>query len=292
MKIPPVPNHSDFYKELLDHIGDGVYFVDRERRFLYWNEGATRLTGYKAEEILGKRCQDDILCHTDHSGKRLCNDGCPLTASIADGAFHQANVLLRHKKGRQVPVSVRVQPMRAADGTVIGAIEIFSDNSAEIEALRKTKAMNRMAFLDHLTQLPNRRFLQMSLQTALTEFRVHKESVGVLVIDLDMFKGINDSYGHSCGDRALQEVAKRSCGVASSHGHHRALGRRRVSGHRPECGPRGFEQPGAEVRRHGGANLDPQQRDRRIPPCPSQWAPSLAAPAKRPRRLTAIGQIS
>ncbi|MGO9776808.1 MAG: diguanylate cyclase domain-containing protein [Terracidiphilus sp.] len=206
MQDPIFPPDPNFYKELLDHIGDGVYFVDRERRFLYWNEGATRLTGYKAEEILGKRCQDDILCHTDHSGKRLCNDGCPLTASIADGAFHQANVLLRHKKGRQVPVSVRVQPMRAADGTVIGAIEIFSDNSAEIEALRKTKAMNRMAFLDHLTQLPNRRFLQMSLQTALTEFRVHKESVGVLVIDLDMFKGINDSYGHSCGDRALQEV--------------------------------------------------------------------------------------
>ena len=198
MQDPIFPPDPNFYKELLDHIGDGVYFVDRERRFLYWNEGATRLTGYKAEEILGKRCQDDILCHTDHSGKRLCNDGCPLTASIADGAFHQANVLLRHKKGRQVPVSVRVQPMRAADGTVIGAIEIFSDNSAEIEALRKTKAMNRMAFLDHLTQLPNRRFLQMSLQTALTEFRVHKESVGVLVIDLDMFKGINDSYGHSC----------------------------------------------------------------------------------------------
>ena len=207
------PTDLSFYKELLDHIGDGVYFVDRERRFQYWNEGATRLTGYKAEEILGKRCPDDILCHTDHSGKRLCNDGCPLTASIADGSFRQANVLLRHKNGRQVPVSVRVHPMRAADGSVIGAIEIFSDNSAEIEAMRKTKAMNRMAFLDHLTQLPNRRFLQMSLQTALTESWVHKEPLGVLVIDVDMFKEINDSFGHSCGDRALQEVGNTLMGT-------------------------------------------------------------------------------
>jgi diguanylate cyclase (GGDEF)-like protein/PAS domain S-box-containing protein len=208
LQDPIVTIDLSFYKKLLDCIGDGVYFVDRERRFLYWNEGATHLTGYQAEEILGKHCQDDILCHTDHTGKRLCQDGCPLTASIADGTSRQAKVLLRNKKGRQVPVSVRVQPMRAADGTIIGAIEIFSDNSAEIEALRKTRAMNRMAFLDHLTQLPNRRFLQMSLQTALTEFQVHKEPVGVLVIDIDLFKEINDRFGHSYGDRALQEAAK------------------------------------------------------------------------------------
>ena len=201
-----------FYKELLDNIGDGVYFVDRERRILYWNEGATRLTGYKAEEILGKRCQDDILCHVDHAGKKLCHDGCPLTASMADGTFHRANVLLRHKMGRQVPVSVRVQPLRAADGSIIGGIEIFSDNSAEIEALRKTKAMNRLAFLDHLTQLPNRRFLEMSLQTALSEFHVHQDPFGVLMIDLDKLKEINDSFGHSCGDRALQEAANALAG--------------------------------------------------------------------------------
>ncbi len=208
MKIPPVPTGSDFYRGLLDNIGDGVYFVDRERRILYWNEGATRLTGYKAEELLGKCCQDDILCHVDHTGKRLCHDDCPLTATISDGVFHEANVFLRHKQGRRVPVSVRVQPLRAADGSIIGGIEIFSDNSAEIEARRKTEAMERLAFLDQLTQLPNRRFMEMSIQTALSEYAVHKDPFGVLMIDLDGFKTINDGFGHNCGDRALQEAAK------------------------------------------------------------------------------------
>jgi diguanylate cyclase (GGDEF)-like protein/PAS domain S-box-containing protein len=207
-KKQAVPTDPAFYKDLLDHIGDGVYFVDRDRRIQYWNEGAHRLTGYTAEELLGKCCQDDHLCHVDQSGRRLCDDGCPLAESISDGKSHQVNVFLRHKQGRRVPVSSRVQPMRAADGSIIGAIEIFRDNSAELDAQRKTEAMNRLAFLDHLTELPNRRFLEMSLHTALSEFEVHKDPLGVIVIDIDKFKKINDKFGHSGGDRALQEAAK------------------------------------------------------------------------------------
>lgn len=208
MPSPTITKGSKFYKELLDRVGDGVYFVDRERRIVYWNEGAARLTGYKSEELLGRRCQDNILCHVDQKGKRLCLDGCPLSESIADGQARTANVFLRHKQGRRVPVCVHVQPMQGADGSIIGAIEIFNENSAELESQRKMDEMIRLAFLDHLTLLPNRRFLDMSLHTALSEYEVHQDPFGVLVIDLDKFKTINDRYGHSGGDRALQEAAK------------------------------------------------------------------------------------
>lgn len=193
---------------MLDHVGNGVYFVDRDRKILYWNEGAYRLTGYKAEEVLGKHCQDGILCHVDHMGNSQCMKGCLFSACFSDGGIHEANLFLRHKQGRRVPVSVQVRPMRGADGSVIGAVEIFSDNSSEIEMHRKIEAMNRLAFLDHLTQLPNRRFMEMSLQTALSEFEVHKDPLGLLVIDIDRFKDINDRFGHSWGDKALQEAAK------------------------------------------------------------------------------------
>jgi diguanylate cyclase (GGDEF)-like protein/PAS domain S-box-containing protein len=207
-KNPVTPVDPGFYKELLDHMSDGVYFVDRDRRILYWNEGAHRLTGYKAEELLGRYCQDDILCHMDTAGHRLCMDGCPLTASIADGGLHEGSVFLLHKEGRRVPVSVRVQPIRDSRGSILGAIELFSDDSAQHEARRKTEAMNRLAFLDHITQLPNRRFMEMTAQTALSEYQVHKDPCGALMIDLDKFKEINDAFGHSSGDRALQQVAQ------------------------------------------------------------------------------------
>lgn len=204
---------TGLYKELLDRMSDGVYFVDRDRRILYWNEGATRLTGYKAEEVVGLYCQDNTLCHVDAAGNQLCLMGCPLSDCVEDGEAHEAEIFLRHKQGRRVPVNVRVQPIRAADGSIVGAVEIFRDNTAQIEARRKAEAMERLAFLDPLTHQPNRRFLEMSLRTALVEFQEHGDPFGVLIFDVNQFKAINDRFGHASGDRALQEVAKTLLGA-------------------------------------------------------------------------------
>jgi diguanylate cyclase (GGDEF)-like protein/PAS domain S-box-containing protein len=208
-----VPSDPSFYKELLDHMSDGVYFVDRDRRILYWNERAFRLTGYKSEDVMGRSCQDEIVCHVDAAGKRLGGEGCPLTATINDGTAREAQVFLRHKQGRRVPVLVRVQPIHGNDGSVVGAVEIFTDETARLAAARRTKEMERLAFLDQLTQLPNRRYLEMSVKTALTEYQVHGDPFGVLVIDLDWFKAINDGFGHAIGDQALQEAGKTLIGA-------------------------------------------------------------------------------
>ena len=206
MAVTPIdPN---VYKALLDHVSDGVYIVDLSRRILYWNEGAFRQTGYEAHEIVGRRCPEDGLCHVDTAGHRMCWDNCPLTASLNDGRSHETEIFLRHKQGRRVPVTARIQPLRAADGSIVGAVQIFSDGTAEQDSRREIEEMGRLAFLDQVTQLPNRRFIEMSLQTALSEYHIHKEPFGVLVIDLDRFKDINDSFGHATGDNALLEVAK------------------------------------------------------------------------------------
>lgn len=202
-----------FYKDLLDQMSDGVYFVDRDRRILYWNEAAARLTGYKPGEMIGRCCQDNTLCHVDSTGKNLCHDGCPLSASVEDGGMHEAQVFLLHKQGRRVPVAVRVQPIRAEDGSITGAVEIFSDDTAQYAARRKTEEMERLAFLDQLTQIPNRRYIEMSLATAMNEYRVHQDPFAVLVADMNYFKQINDNYGHDAGDRALQELAKTLAGT-------------------------------------------------------------------------------
>lgn len=206
--LPMIPSDAAFYRGILDQMSDGVYFVDRTRRILFWSEGARRLTGYSSEEVVGRRCQDEILRHVDYSGKRLCHDGCPLAACIRDGSAREMRIFLHHKSGHRLPVLVRAQPLRATDGSIIGAIEIFSDDSVQTEALRRAEELKRMALLDHLTQLPNRRFLELSLQYAMNLFHTTGTPFGVLVLDIDRFKEINDRFGHTGGDRALQEIAK------------------------------------------------------------------------------------
>jgi diguanylate cyclase (GGDEF)-like protein/PAS domain S-box-containing protein len=205
---PVIPGDAAFYRGILDQMSDGVYMVDRTRQILSWSEGARRLTGYTGEEVIGRYCGDEILCHVDYAGKRLCQDRCLFAACMHDGQGREARAFLRHKQGRRVPVLVRVQPLRAGDGSVVGAIEIFSDDTARTEALRKIEGMRKMAHLDHLTQLPNRRLLELSLQCAMNEFQTMGMPFGLLFFDLDAFKEINDQFGHAAGDRVLLEIAK------------------------------------------------------------------------------------
>lgn len=85
-------------KLIVENISDGVYLVDRNRVIRYWNRGAETLTGYKAEEVLGSSCSDNILMHVDETGKNLCKDGCPVSEAMEQGVSQTATVFLRHKK--------------------------------------------------------------------------------------------------------------------------------------------------------------------------------------------------
>lgn len=203
-----MPTGPDFHKELLDTMSDGVYFVNRQRKILYWNAGAHRLTGYSADEVVGRRCPEDILRHADDGGRPLCRTACPLSACIADGLAREAVVYVQHKEGRRVPMMVRVQPMRDGSGAIVGAVEIFSDGSAQNEARRTMEEMRRMAYLDVVTQLPNRRFVETSLDAAINDYAGRNKTFGVLLLDVNEFKRINDAFGHGCGDRVLREIAK------------------------------------------------------------------------------------
>jgi len=199
---------DSFYRELLDNLSDGVYFTDTERRITYWSKGAERLTGYSQEDVLGRSCKDNILMHVDETGRLLCLTGCPLAQAMEECRPCEQEVYLRTKEGHRLPVLVKASPITGPAGEVKGAVEIFSSNSAKTQILERLAEMERHALIDTLTGIANRRHMEMHLQSRLEEFRRHHWIFGILFIDVDHFKNINDRYGHGVGDRVLRMVGQ------------------------------------------------------------------------------------
>jgi diguanylate cyclase (GGDEF)-like protein/PAS domain S-box-containing protein len=203
---------DDFHKSLVDHLADGVYYVDRHRRIQYWNHGAERITGYAADDVVGRRCADNILAHVDGAGVQLCRTICPLAESIRDDAPREAEVWLRHHDGHRVPVRVRTAPIHDADGRVRGAVEVFDDASRLVDARRQAASASHDALTDPLTGLANRRQLDLSLEGCLENLHRYGWAFGLLLVDIDHFKAVNDQHGHEAGDAALRTVASTIAG--------------------------------------------------------------------------------
>ena len=200
---------GNFHKRLLDELHDGVYFVDTDRRITYWNSGAERLTGYERTEVVGKCCRDNILMHVDEQGSKLCSaERCPAAQTIRDGKSRDASVYLRHKSGHRVPVVTRVSAIRDESGRTIGAVEVFSDRTAEAAAKEQIGELRKLVLLDPLTGLGNRRRADSMIQSRLAELGRYGWAFGVLFADIDYFKKVNDTYGHDVGDKVLKMVAR------------------------------------------------------------------------------------
>jgi len=195
------------FKNIVDNIYEGVYFVDLERRITYWNKGAERITGYTAAEVVGRTCADNMLVHMDEAGKCLCTTACPLVDAMQQCCSHSTGQMyLHHKEGHRVAVSASISMISDDNGVPVGAVEMFSEKQALDQDRQLIEDLKREALIDLLTGLPNRRYLQMNLTGSLAEYERHHIGFGLVFADVDHFKKFNDNYGHEVGDRVLRLV--------------------------------------------------------------------------------------
>lgn len=199
-----------FYIDVMDHITDGIYFVDNDGCITYWNQSAERISGHNADAVVGSCCRNNILVHVDQSGNVLCNtEFCPLFKTLATGQIIELDeVFLLHKNGFRIPVMIQTIPFRDENNKIIGAAELFQENPVQPNLNRELTYLREQSLLDPLTNVGNRRFAERCLTECFHQYQKYDRPFGVLFLDIDHFKTFNDHYGHETGDKVLQMVAQ------------------------------------------------------------------------------------
>jgi diguanylate cyclase (GGDEF)-like protein/PAS domain S-box-containing protein len=191
----------------MSNLYEGVYVVDTRRKIIFWNQGSEAITGYKAEEVMNSYCFNNILQHVDKFGKQLCQDGCPLHDTLKTGNINEAEVFLHHKNGHRIPVSVKSIPLYDEHNNIVAAIEAFTDARYNQDTYEENTKLKQLIEIDALTSIYNRRYLEFQLASSSIENKQFNTPFGVLFLDIDLFKNVNDTYGHNVGDEVLKTIA-------------------------------------------------------------------------------------
>lgn len=201
-------NSYEAFLQVMNYISDGVYFVDLERKITYWNEAASKITGYSANEVMKRPCFDDGLSHILEDGTHLCGGSCPFKITMESGDVLNNQIYFLHKEGHRVPVWVKVVPLRDETGKIVGAFQVFNRDIEKQAVSTELIELRQKVQTDILTGVRSRGYLESRLDTILLETKILQNLFALLFVDIDHFKSINDEYGHVEGDRVLKMVAK------------------------------------------------------------------------------------
>jgi diguanylate cyclase (GGDEF)-like protein/PAS domain S-box-containing protein len=183
---------------LLDSLNEGVAVTDAERNLVYVNPAFTAITGYAAEEVLGKNP------HVLSSGLMDQAFYEEMWKDINESGHWEGEIIDRRKNGESYAEWLSITALKADDGEISRYVSVFTDISDRKETEQQVA---HMAQHDFLTGLPNRMLLLDRLSQAIAHARRAKLKVAVMFLDLDRFKSINDTLGHFVGDKLLQEVS-------------------------------------------------------------------------------------
>ena len=192
----------------LDSIGEAVLRTDIRGNITYLNRIAEKMTGWFRDEVLGRPVADVLRLVDSVSGAVVDN----AVATVLDGyktgtpTISLISCTLARRDGVELGIESRVTVVDDQAGNLIGAVVVIRDVGA---ARAASIEMSRASQHDVLTDLPNRTLFNDRLQQAISLAGRQKKQLAVLFVDLDQFKRINDSLGHSMGDKLLRSVAGR-----------------------------------------------------------------------------------
>ncbi len=185
---------------VFDSTTEGIMVTDPAGRLMAVNRAFTQITGYTAAEALGRHASFLSSGAHDEAFFRAFYE------SLNSKLSWEGEIINRHKDGHDFVERLVINAVVRGNGLRSGYVAIFSDITARKE---KEKELWRQANFDALTSLPNRTLFLDRVEQSLAQAARRRQPVGVLFIDLDRFKPVNDRYGHAVGDDLLKAVALR-----------------------------------------------------------------------------------
>ncbi|MEG3637781.1 sensor domain-containing protein [Magnetococcus sp. PR-3] len=190
----------DLAKYILDTTSDAVIITDVNNRIIDVNRAYTQITGFSRTEVMGENPQ---VVHSGDQGEEIY---ARIWQSILQEGHWSGEVWERRKDGELFPKWMTMRRMLNEYGETAFFVGVFVDISTQKAT---EEQLERLAYYDPLTKLPNRALFQERLTQAIATAKRYDRYVGVLLLDLNRFKLINETYGHGVGDALLTQVAER-----------------------------------------------------------------------------------
>ena len=198
-------NSEERYRTLVESSTDAILMLDRERNAITCNQAFLDLFGYQKSEVEGQSIR--IVHPSEESFRAYGKATYPLVERV--GSLREEWDLMR-KDGAIFSAEIVTSPIRSLDGMTTGYICIIRNIT---ERKRAEEELAYMATHDSLTGLPNRTLFSDRLTMALTQARRSQKNIAVMLLDVDYFKDVNDTLGHSVGDQLLRAVGNRLSGL-------------------------------------------------------------------------------
>ena len=196
-----------FITTVFNYMDEGICFTDVNRNITYWNSSAAAITGYRFDEVAGKNCGQVIACF-DQNGNKIDGTNGP-TAQVSENAVRQERRLsISHKDGHPVPVLLRSFPVYGDNAELTGFIHLITDNFCRKTQQAKMGALTKAAYIDSLSELFSKQYLEKRLQTLLSTASDRRKAFSILYVHITGFREFNERYGIARADQLLKMVAK------------------------------------------------------------------------------------